>query len=69
VPQLAGGRTETSNASHAHRGLWLSSVTNIAWRSNLVHLVLCYSVLGGSLDRPYLLRHLVPFAHLLSVPA
>ena len=62
VPQLAGGGTKTSNASHAHRGGWLSSVTNIAWRSNLVHLVLGYSVLGASLARSYLLRHLVAFA-------
>lgn len=69
VPQVAGGGTETSNASHAHRGVWLSSVTNIAWRSNLVHLVLGYSVLGASLDRSYLLRHLVPAARLLSVSA
>lgn len=40
VPQLAGGGTGTSNVSHAHRGVRLSSVTNIAWRSNLAHLVL-----------------------------
>ena len=68
VPQLAGGGTETSNASHAYRGVWLSSVTNIVWRSNLVHLVLGYSVLGASSDRSYLLRHLVPSLAVLSVP-